>query len=214
MKRIVALHFETSPDLKDNSARIRQLGKHGIDMINWPGFTYKPGVEFAIAWSENCLHLYFSVKEDAIMALTDTDNGPVWKDSCVEFFVSPDSNDFYYNFEFNCIGACLLAYGNSRQNREFAPSSALSEIRRLTSLERKAFPVVTGNHSWDLYAEIPAIAFFKHPKLIFREGTFKANFYKCGDSLPVPHYLTWNPVNTREPDYHRPEFFGDLVFGK
>ncbi|MBT5542155.1 MAG: hypothetical protein HOK34_04920, partial [Gammaproteobacteria bacterium] len=27
-----------------------------------------------------------------------------------------------------------------------------------------------------------------------------------------PHYLTWNPVETSNPDFHRPEFFGKLIF--
>ena len=212
MKRISARIFDASRNFKDNSARILQFEKHRIDVINWPEFSYKPKVEFIIAWSENCLYLKYSVKEDAIMALTNIDNGPVWKDSCVEFFVSPDSNDFYYNFEFNCIGTCLLAYGNSRHDREFASNETLSLIRRLPSFERKVFSAITGKHSWDLYAEIPSKAFFRHPRLRFGPGSLRANFYKCGDSLPVPHYLTWNPVKTPNPDYHQPAYFGMLEF--
>ncbi|HPH75320.1 MAG TPA: carbohydrate-binding family 9-like protein, partial [Bacteroidales bacterium] len=26
------------------------------------------------------------------------------------------------------------------------------------------------------------------------------------------HFVTWNPVGTEKPDYHRPEFFGILKF--
>jgi hypothetical protein len=40
----------------------------------------------------------------------------------------------------------------------------------------------------------------------------RANFYKCGDDLPEPHFLAWNMINTEEPDFHRPEFFGTLEF--
>ncbi|MBO7233161.1 MAG: hypothetical protein J6V16_08435, partial [Bacteroidales bacterium] len=25
-----------------------------------------------------------------------------------------------------------------------------------------------------------------------------------------PHYLSWQPINTEKPDFHRPEFFGTL----
>ncbi|MCK7536290.1 MAG: carbohydrate-binding family 9-like protein [Marinilabiliales bacterium] len=38
--------------------------------------------------------------------------------------------------------------------------------------------------------------------------SFRANFYKCGDKLSNPHFVTWNPVGTEKPDYHRPEYFG------
>ena len=40
----------------------------------------------------------------------------------------------------------------------------------------------------------------------------RANFYKCGDGLTVPHFVTWAPIATEKPDYHRPEFFADLQF--
>lgn len=40
----------------------------------------------------------------------------------------------------------------------------------------------------------------------------KANFYKCGDNTSKPHYLSWNPIGTESPDFHRPDFFGNLIF--
>jgi hypothetical protein len=40
------------------------------------------------------------------------------------------------------------------------------------------------------------------------------NVYKCGDAMPQAHYLTWNPIGTSRPDYHRPEYFGYLKFEK
>ena len=39
-----------------------------------------------------------------------------------------------------------------------------------------------------------------------------ANFYKCGDELPTPHFLSWNPIEWAEPSFHRPEQFGKLIF--
>ncbi len=42
----------------------------------------------------------------------------------------------------------------------------------------------------------------------------KANFYKCGDELPEPHYLSWNPINLEKPNFHTPDFFGDIYFEK
>ncbi len=40
----------------------------------------------------------------------------------------------------------------------------------------------------------------------------KANFYKCGDELQTPHFLSWNPIEIEKPDFHRPDFFGTLRF--
>ena len=39
-----------------------------------------------------------------------------------------------------------------------------------------------------------------------------ANFYKCADGSSHPHWLTWSKVDQPDPDFHRPEYFGRLVF--
>ncbi len=190
---------------------LRHFEKHPINILNWLDYPYQPIVEFTSVWSENAIYLFYHVKEEYIMAKTHLDNGPVWKDSCVEFFISPGTDGFYYNFEFNCIGTCLLAYGKSRAKREFAGPDILPLIKRVSSLGNKTFEEIKGDHEWDLFVEIPAVAFFKHPGFKFHKSLMKANFYKCGDGLSNPHYLSWSPVNTSEPDYHRPEFFGEVI---
>ena len=43
--------------------------------------------------------------------------------------------------------------------------------------------------------------------------SLRANFYKCGDKTAHPHYLSWSPIHTEKPDFHRPEFFGELILG-
>jgi hypothetical protein len=37
------------------------------------------------------------------------------------------------------------------------------------------------------------------------------NFQKCGDKTENPHCGCWNPILSPEPDFHRPECFGELV---
>jgi hypothetical protein len=48
--------------------------------------------------------------------------------------------------------------------------------------------------------------------LSFSKLVSNANFYKCGDDTSKRHYLSWNPVKTAKPDFHRPEYFGILNF--
>lgn len=38
------------------------------------------------------------------------------------------------------------------------------------------------------------------------------NFCKCADETAYPHYLTWNPIDLPQPNYHCPEFFGEIRF--
>ncbi len=182
---------------------------HLINTDNWKN-NYNPEVKFSISRNNNLLHLNYYVNENYVRALVSDPNGPVHTDSCVEFFCSPDNNNCYYNFEFNCIGTIHLAYGSGRHGRENAPLSVLKDLRVRASLGYTPFPEKKGAVKWSLTIEIPAHCFFRHNITNFENKKMTGNFYKCGDALTQPHYLSWNPIETAEPDFHRPEFFGKI----
>ena len=65
---------------------------------------------------------------------------------------------------------------------------------------------------WELVLSIPLELVEKLWGVKANSGTwFRANFYSCGDETPLPHYASWNPVETESPDFHRPEFFGNVI---
>ena len=65
---------------------------------------------------------------------------------------------------------------------------------------------------WEASWSIP-LAFLRQfcPEAAFA-GEWRANVYKCGDRTVRPHYLSWNPVASDTPDFHRPQDFGVLDF--
>jgi len=129
----------------------------------------------------------------------------------VEFFISPDGEN-YYNFEFNCIGTTHLAYGPGRGNRKIVEPAIVEKIKIESSLGSDPFDNKTGNFEWEMMIRIP-VECFQYTKITSLNGLkATANFYKCGDGTPEPHFVTWNPVGTESPDYHRPEFFGKVLF--
>ena len=75
-----------------------------LDVVNWKDYPYKPEVSFRIAHTGREILLHYKVKEASVRAVASGDNGRVWEDACVEFFVSPEGDDRYYNFECNCVG--------------------------------------------------------------------------------------------------------------
>lgn len=182
-----------------------------IDTINWKDFSYRPRVAFRIGYTKNEIWLKYAVSEKYIRALETRTNGDVYKDSCVEFFVSFDGKN-YYNLEINCIGILHLAYGSGRENRTFISPELIGNIQVETSLGAQPFEEKSGNFDWELTAGIPlgCFAFDKLEQLDGIKAT--ANFYKCGDETAEPHYLTWNPVKTAAPDYHQPNYFGKIWF--
>jgi hypothetical protein len=186
--------------------------RNRIDTVNWKEFDYKPDVAFSTGYTKDEILLKYFVREHYFKAEKTSSNQDVYEDSCVEFFVSPADDGIYYNFEFNAIGTCLMETGTGRENRPRTDPEIISRIIRKISAGTKPVSEKTGYYSWDITLAIPFGVFFLHNLTGLKGKTLRANFYKCGDRLKVPHYLTWSPVVTAKPDYHRPEFFGILKF--
>jgi hypothetical protein len=185
---------------------------YDIDCANWQDFQYKPQVKFAIAHSNAEIFVKYAVREKSVRAVYTTNNGKVWADSCCEFFVSPDKNDCYYNFETNCIGALLLGYRKLGEKSVHATDTIINKVRRMSSLGNQTFETKQGDFSWEMIVAIPLSAFFMHKFDSLQGKTFTANFYKCGDDLPQPHYLSWKPIKTEKPSFHQPSFFEEIRF--
>jgi hypothetical protein len=185
-----------------------------IDVINWAEFSYRPDVQFRMAYSDSAFIVQYKVKEKYIRAKASEDNGRVNLDACVEIFISPDGEKGYYSLESNCVGVCLFNYGNSRYNREFGPPELFGQIRRYPSLGYEPFAEERkGDFDWDLTLVLPYGCLFKHSGFVPEKGKQgRINFYKCGDELTEEHYLTWSPIQSEKPDYHRPECFGIVKF--
>lgn len=188
-----------------------QTVSHPINVINWKEYSYQPTVSFRIGHIQDEIWLKYYVKEKHILARETRTNGEVYKDSCVEFFVSPGGTN-YYNFEFSCIGTIHLAYGPGRGDRRFVDPGIIKKIKIESSLGDQPFEEKTGDFEWEMTIRIPVecFAFSALKSLNGLKGA--ANFYKCGDGTSDPHYVTWNPIKTENPDYHRPEFFGKILF--
>jgi di/tricarboxylate transporter len=184
------------------------LPAHAIDQVNWAEFPGKPEARFRIGYDEEGIWLRFSVREGSLRAVARHANEPVYEDSCVEFFVASDTAR-YLNFEFNCIGTCLVGKGASRSNRERLAPDQIETIVRMSTLGSEPFDVREGDFSWELTVFIPNALLPERPAT---GKQWRANFYKCGDKLPQPHYLSWAPVGTPQPDFHQPAFFGHLLF--
>ena len=212
MKELLVTKVNTSGDAPWNDIlqSLETASWNVIDTVNWAKYPYRPQVQFRMAYCDSAFLLQYEVKEQSVRAVAAVDNGEVWKDSCVEFFVSPADDGIYYNFEFNCAGACLLAAGASRNGRESAQRDVISSIRRNPSLGRHPFDERKEETEWNMALVIPYSCLFRHSGYSPAGKTLRANFYKCGDDLSLPHFLSWNPINTEKPDFHRPEFFGTI----
>lgn len=182
-----------------------------IDNINWKAFPYRPDLKFRIGHVNNEIWLRYYVKEKNILAMETQTNGDVYKDSTVEFFISMDGKN-YYNFEFNCIGTIHIGYGPGRNNRTPITPEIAEKIEIQSTLGNQPFAEKQGDFEWEMMIRIPLIS-FEFDQIKSLSGLqASANFYKCGDETSDPHFVTWNPIKTVNPDYHCPEYFGKVEF--
>jgi len=183
-----------------------------IEILNWAKeYPYRPITQFNIARSKDSLFIKFSVRGSMLRAIYSNDQEPVNEDSCVEFFCKLPDNDKYMNFEFNCIGTCKASKRVER-NKDVTPYSKeeLSMIKRFPTLGRRAFNEMEGMFDWELTVKIPLRVMGINPNNLPKK--ILGNFYKCADGTDSRHFVTWSPVKTEQPDFHRPEFFGELYF--
>ncbi len=164
-----------------------------------------------IAHDGKGLWLAFDVFDQFLQAKKRSFNDDVHFDNCVEFFFRLPGDINYYNFEFNCLGSIKAAYGPDRYQREFLPIDILQKIEQNLELSISN-QNKTGLINWKINIYIPIVAFPFSNISSFRNTTCEANFTKCGDMLPQPHYFSWVYVDTPNPDFHRPEFFGQIHF--
>lgn len=190
---------------------LNEAERHSIQKIPWSEFSYRPQVTFSIAYTEDCILLKYFVQEKEIRIKHHADNSPVHEDSCVEFFIAFGNEKEYYNLEFNCEGVCLFGFGKNISHRKLISEEVIRKIRRQSVIQSLA-DEENNTVNWELALAIPLEIFVHHQISHLKGQHCLANFYKCGDLLPEPHFLAWNDMDAASPNFHLHEFFGTLHF--
>jgi hypothetical protein len=181
-----------------------------IGVLNWSQYGYKPIVIFDIGRGSSDLYIHYFVRGMSLRGLSGRDGEYVHEDSCVEFFMRREGDMRYMNFEFNCIGTCYASRHDSRRVSEPLSEREYRGIRRYASVQRAPFVEELGLFEWELTVAIPfwlmGLDGGSLPEKMY------GNLYKCADKTTHPHYVTWSPIDLPKPNYHCPEFFGELYF--
>lgn len=175
---------------------------------------YTPRAEAFVAVSESALRVCLTAWEETIRAEGRQRNDLVCLDSCLEFFFAPIPGSLaYFNFEFNPHGTMYVG---------FSPEGTRASSAKITDAPDNGYFRVETRHMlgrgadsrWQVGFDIPFefIRRFVPDFDICRNGGIRGNFYKCGDKTEIPHWGSWNPIGTEGPDFHRPEYFGEMPF--
>lgn len=182
-----------------------------VNTVNWPSaFPYAPIVAGRIGRTADALLVSWRVSGLDLTVRNTQDGGTIWEDSTCEIFLQAPGCDKYYNIEVNAAGLLLAACGTGRGDRVMQAPEVMARIGR--KAEVKA-PVDISDEvkTWTLTICIPFDVIGLDPAKL--PAKLLGNIYKCGDKTAHPHFLSWAPIDTPNPDFHRPEFFGEFLLG-
>ena len=190
-----------------------------LEITNYMGKVpaFKPVAKAKMMYDKENLYLIFQVQDRYVRCLTDKINGPVYKDSAVEFFFSPDQNMplTYFNLETNCGGTPLLHYNLvPRKDSRQLEIDDIKKVEIVTSLPKVIDPEMSEPVTWTIEYKIPIAVLEKYGTITCPEKgvEWRANFYKIAENSSNPHYITWSIVENDKPNFHMPKFFGKIVF--
>lgn len=180
--------------------------------------THFPKTQAKVRYDDEALYVIFRVEDQYVRAVAQKHDDPVCRDSCVEFFFVPGTDPAagYFNLEMNCGGTMLFHFQRIPRKDSVALDPAdLQRIQVATTLPRNVEPEATAPTVWCVEYRLPLDILTKHFPALAQPAPgvrWMANFYKCADDSSHPHWLTWNPVNRPQPDFHVPTDFGRIEF--
>lgn len=178
------------------------LPRQPILNSSWPDYGTDCSAWFSMLYSPQAFLLKFFIKNDFFKSVPRAVNQSVHLDNCVEFFVQFNDDACYYNIEFNCLGSGKMAYGAGNKNRKYISADGVGNILTSTHMEQKG-----DRFNWEMMLMIPVSSFEFHQLKPDKNLKCRGNFYKCGDLLPQPHFLTWSRIEAKRPNFHSPAFF-------
>jgi Domain of unknown function (DUF1083). len=186
-----------------------------IEIANYMGEIplFLPRTEVKMMYTDESLLIIFRVHDRYVRSRIRKFNGPVYEDSCVEFFFSPDATrpEEYFDLEMNCGGTPLICYVPNK--KEFTTED-IEKISIAHSMPAVVDPEIKEPVTWTIECKIPFKVLEKFSNLVRPSAgaCWRGNFFKTASKTSNPHYVTWAIVKSSKPNFHLPQFFGKLKF--
>lgn len=202
-----------------------------IDTFPW-GCSYRPSTHAHVLALPQAFAVRMVTHDQDVRAEITKLNGPVYTDSCMEFFLMPDPDQSkrYINFEFNALGTLFISIGTNRFDRSNLEIENYKEFFQVrTKIFSSQEAVINSSqkkgrnssidddapcydNGWSIEYKIPYDFIQEYfPNFQPREGlVMKGNFFKCGEECKNLHYGCWSHIALPKPDFHSPEYFGTL----
>ena len=182
-----------------------------------------PDMRFRVLWDDACLYVRMTLRDRWVRSVVTAPQGPVHTDSCCEFFVRPAGAGGYFNFETNAGGCIHASYvtdprrlpGGALAAETPVPAAWLDRLEIHHNLPRVVDPELASPTDWCVCYALPLELLEACAGVPCRPApgaVWRANFQTCGDATSHPRYCFWSDLGPGEPNFHKPEMFGELLF--
>jgi hypothetical protein len=214
---------DVAPGPQDNWQGERWSGANILEVNEFHprSSDHRPITRAKLLHDGKTLYVLFHVHDRYVRCVHTTYQSFVSRDSCVEFFLQPDSQGGYFNFEVNCGGTMLLYYIEDATRSENAPfrkftpvpAQLAKAVRIWHSLPERVEPEISDPVDWTLGWAVPLSVLEAYVGMLrskpLRE--WRGNFFKCADETSHPHWASWSPIG-EVLRFHLPDRFGALRF--
>lgn len=164
-----------------------------------------------LLWDEQFLYVLFQCEDEHIAAHHFERNSAVSRDDCVEIFIAPNKKQplWYANYELNCLGTWLVGMNKGKDRKNWEPEGILAGRSHKGTINKED----DIDLFWLLEFAIPFKNFQEFGvKTPPQDGdAWRLNLNRCGGDVNQ-QYSQWKASNTPQPNYHRPQDFGTVVF--
>jgi hypothetical protein len=192
-----------------------------LELRNYMGIRPKhfPVVQAKLAYSDDAIYGIFQVNDRYVRAVAKHHHAPVSRDSCVELFFTPAAHVSmgYFNLEINCGGVTLFHFQRGRGMMPVRVSrDDMGRMNVFHTMPTIVDPEIEQATTWAVAFRLPLRVVQEYfPTAIAPAApgvVWRGNMYKCADETSHPHWMSWAPVTSERPDFHRPDCFGTLEF--
>lgn len=206
-------------DGSQDEAAWRKAKPVGAFQFPWEAGENEP-TQAKLLWDDDHLYVSFRCTDTMILGEHDTRDSAVYRDDCVEIFLSPDPTQLekYFNIEMSVTGAWLDHFhpGGVGTKADWDPVG----IRLASSVEGTQNIESDHDRSWTIEVAIPFAAFEKVAKQVPPNpgDEWRLNLNRLNFSRPSGHNRLqrsqWAPSHSDKLGFHAPEFFGKVIFSK
>lgn len=186
-----------------NSAKTVKASKY------WSGKKAPKGRRFEakMLWSDRFLYVRFDAAQTEPLVANGSpdvtrESEKLWERDVCEIFIAPDKVNFrhYFEFEVAPTGEWLDLKIHQKPDERITDWEYSSGMEAAASV-RKDRVIMAIRVPWESMGAKPGAG-----------DVWVGNLYRAVGSGESRGYLAWNPTGTPEPNFHRPDMFGEFEF--